>query len=79
MPTRFANTLQQTLKQRRRRKVRKILSIDGKTQCGTANKTQKASHIVSVVDNKGFCIGQEIVDEKSNEITAIPDYFTILA
>ena len=53
-------------------KVRKILSIDGKTQCGNGNKDHKANHIVSVVDNKGFCLGQELVDEKSNEITAIP-------
>jgi len=46
-------------------KVRKILSIDGKTQCGNGNKDHKANHIVSVVDNKGFCLGQELVDEKS--------------
>jgi predicted transposase YbfD/YdcC len=54
-------------------KIKKILSIDGKTQRGNGNKNQKANHIVSAVDENGFCLGEERVDEKSNEITAIPD------
>lgn len=54
-------------------KVRKILAIDGKTQCGSGNDTQKANHIVSAVDENGFCLGQKRVDDKSNEITAIPE------
>ena len=54
-------------------KLRKILSLDGKTQRGNASAGQKANHIVSAVDNNGFCIGEELVDEKSNEIVAIPE------
>jgi len=54
-------------------KLRKILSLDGKTQRGNGNAGQKANHIVSAVDNNGFCIGEELVEEKSNEITAIPE------
>jgi len=54
-------------------KIKKILAIDGKTQRGNAAENQKANHIVSAVDNNGFCLGQKRVDEKSNEITAIPD------
>jgi len=54
-------------------KIKKILAIDGKTQCGNGNKNQKANHIVSAVDENGFCLGQKRVDEKTNEITAIPD------
>ena len=54
------------------RKLRKILSIDGKTQRGNSTKTQKANHIVSAVDDNGICITEELVDDKSNEITAIP-------
>ena len=54
-------------------KIKKILAIDGKTQCGNKTSSQKANHIVSAVDENGFCIGQELVDDKSNEITAIPD------
>ncbi|BCJ92833.1 hypothetical protein acsn021_04020 [Anaerocolumna cellulosilytica] len=54
-------------------KLRKILAIDGKTQRGNSNKNQKANHIVSAVDEKGFCLGQTRVEEKTNEIKAIPE------
>lgn len=54
-------------------KIKKILAIDGKTQRGNGTASQKANHIVSAVDENGFCLGQKRVDEKSNEITAIPD------
>jgi predicted transposase YbfD/YdcC len=54
-------------------KVKKILAIDGKTQCGNGNCNQKANHIVSAVDENGFSLGQQRVSDKSNEITAIPD------
>lgn len=54
-------------------KLRRILSIDGKTQRGNGNKHQKANHIVSAVDEHGFCVGQKRVEEKTNEITAIPE------
>jgi len=53
-------------------KVKKIFSLDGKTQRGNGNKNQKANHIVSAVDENGLCMGQKRVSEKSNEITAIP-------
>jgi len=53
-------------------KITKILAIDGKTQRGNGNANQKANHIVSAVDEDGFCLGQKRVNEKSNEITAIP-------
>ena len=35
------------------------------------------NHIVSVVDDNGFCFGQEQVDEKSNEIPALLDKVNI--
>lgn len=54
-------------------KIKKILAIDGKTQRGNGNKEQKANHIVSAVDDNGFCLGQVVVSEKTNEITAIPE------
>jgi predicted transposase YbfD/YdcC len=53
-------------------KIRRILAVDGKTQRGNGNAEQKANHIVSAVDNNGFCLGETLVDDKSNEITAIP-------
>lgn len=53
-------------------KLKKLLAIDGKTQRGNGNKNQRANHIVSAVDEHGICLGQQLVQEKSNEITAIP-------
>jgi predicted transposase YbfD/YdcC len=53
-------------------KLNKILAIDGKTQRGNATSRQRPNHIVSAVDEHGICYGQEVVCEKSNEITAIP-------
>jgi len=54
------------------KKIRQVLGIDGKTQRGNGSGTQKANHIVSAVDDKGFCLGEVLTNEKSNEITAIP-------
>ena len=53
-------------------KLKKILSLDGKTQRGNKREGRKANHIVSAVDNNGFCLSEVLVEEKSNEITAIP-------
>lgn len=55
-------------------KLRKIIAIDGKTLRGNTQKGSKPSHIVSAwCDEDGFCLGQVAVEEKSNEITAIPE------
>jgi predicted transposase YbfD/YdcC len=54
-------------------KLKKILSLDGKTQRGNGNSKQKANHIVSAVDEDGICMGQKLVQEKTNEIKAIPE------
>lgn len=54
-------------------KIKKILSIDGKTQRGNSTETQKANHIVSAVDEDGFCLGQVKADDKTNEIRVIPE------
>ena len=54
-------------------KIKKIIGIDGKTQCGNDTDEQKANHIVSAVDDAGFCLGQVKTSDKSNEITAMPE------
>lgn len=59
-------------------KIKRLLAIDGKTQRGNSSKTQKANHIVSAVDERGFCLGQKRVEEKTNEIKAIPDLLDCL-
>lgn len=53
--------------------LKKIICIDGKTMRSNKRKDGKASHIVSAWSREdGFCLGQKAVEEKSNEITAIP-------
>jgi len=70
----FQGKFVEVMNNQERSKIKRILGIDGKTQRGNKNKNQeKANHIVSVVDDNGFCLGQQLVNEKSNEITAIPD------
>ena len=59
-------------------KVKRLLAIDGKTQRGNGNKNQKANHIVSAVDERGFCLEEKRVEEKTNEIKAIPELLECL-
>lgn len=54
--------------------LKKIIALDGKTMRGNQQKDTKACHIVSAWSKEdGYCLGQKAVDEKSNEITAIPE------
>lgn len=59
-----------------------VVAIDGKTIRKSNNKNigKSAYHMVSAYasENK-VCLGQEVVDEKSNEITAIPKLLDTLA
>lgn len=59
-------------------RIKRLLAIDGKIQRGNSSKNQKANHIVSAVDEKGFCLGQKRVEEKTNEIKAIPELLDCL-
>ena len=58
------------------------LNFDGKTICGShdrVNGKKKGAHIVSAwVNELGICFAQQKVDEKSNEITAIPEVLNML-
>ena len=54
--------------------LKKIICIDGKTMRSNKKGDGKAGHIVSAWSKEdGFCLGQKAVEEKSNEITAIPE------
>lgn len=58
-----------------------IIAIDGKTVCGArnTNEDKSAIHIVSAWASKyRIVIGQVKTDEKSNEITAIPELLKLL-
>lgn len=55
-------------------KLKKIICIDGKTMRSNSRKGSKPNHIVSAwCKEDGYCLGQKSVEEKSNEITAIPE------
>lgn len=55
------------------------VAIDGKTLCGSRNKLGKALHLVSAwATESHLSLGQVAVDEKSNEITAIPKLLELL-
>jgi len=57
-----------------------VVAIDGKTVRGAASKGGKFPlHIVSAFCTKNrLCLGQRSTDEKSNEITAIPQLLELL-
>lgn len=61
-------------------KLKKIICVDGKTMRANKRKGSKPSHIVSAWSREdGYCLGQKAVDEKSNEITAIPKVLETIA
>lgn len=51
-----------------------VIAIDGKTICGSGNNEHRAYHVVSafVVENQ-ITLGEIATQEKSNEITAVPE------
>jgi predicted transposase YbfD/YdcC len=58
-----------------------VISIDGKTICGSKDKpkNKRAVHIVSAwASQNGIVLGELATDEKSNEITAIPELLKLL-
>jgi len=59
-----------------------VVAIDGKTIRGSYDTVSgnKAKHIVSAYATQAhLCLGQEITDQKSNEITAIPQLLDLLS
>ena len=56
-----------------------IISIDGKTSRGSIDEQSRGIHIVSAIcRSHSLVIGQVKTDEKSNEITAIPELLDML-
>jgi len=54
-----------------------VLAADGKAQRGFQGNDKM--HYVNIYDTKnGLCLGQEKVDDKSNEITALPKLLEVL-
>lgn len=61
------------------REQRAVIAIDGKTICGSGNAKHSAYHVVSafVAENE-ITLGEIAVDEKSNEITAVPELLDLI-
>ena len=57
-----------------------VISIDGKTICGSRDKGKKSIvHMVSAwAEVNNIVLGQLKIDDKSNEITAIPELLKLL-
>jgi predicted transposase YbfD/YdcC len=57
----------------------KLVAIDGKTARGSRTATRLALHVVRAwVKDNGLVLGQFATEEKSNEITAIPELLDLL-
>jgi len=56
-----------------------VIAIDGKTICGSGTESHRAYHVVSafVAENQ-LVLGELVTDEKSNEITALPELLASL-
>lgn len=61
--------------------LRGVVAVDGKTQRGSRSSIlSEVSHTVNAWSTElGVCLGQESVDSKSNEITAVPELLEKLA
>lgn len=65
---------QELLNREEGKTLKKIICIDGKPMRSNKQGEGKPSHIVTAWSREdGFSLGQRAVDEKSNEITAIPE------
>jgi transposase DDE domain len=54
-------------------KLKKVIAIDGKTMRGNKQNNSKPNHIVTAWSREGgYSLGQQTINEKSNEIKAIP-------
>lgn len=61
------------------RKNDAIVAIDGKPICGSGNDKHRSYHVVSafVADNH-ITLSEITVEEKSNEITAVPQFLDLI-
>lgn len=52
----------------------RLINVDGKTICGSENGNHRAYHVVSAwIGECGITLGELQVDEKTNEIKAVPE------
>jgi predicted transposase YbfD/YdcC len=74
-PEAMEELLKQTADFVRERKQKEVISFDGQTERGTSDKANdvKGIHLLSAWSSSNeICLGQIKVDDKTNEITAMP-------
>jgi len=78
-PKFFGNCLIELSRRLREKVSGEVVAIDGKTHRGTAGKGSAALHTLNAwaVENR-LVLGQLAVEEKSNEITAVPQLMDML-
>ena len=58
---------------------RETIAIDGKTICGSGNEKHRAYHVISAfVAETQLTLGEITVEEKSNEIIAVPELLELI-
>lgn len=80
-PKQFAKCFTEWMKEVTELSKGTIVAIDGKTACGTADKSKgkKGIHIVNAwCSSNRMVLGQVKTDVKSNEITAVPELLDML-
>ena len=61
------------------RKSRCVVGIDGKTERGSGNGDHSAYHVITAfIAESQITLGEVVTDEKSNEITAVPELLKII-
>lgn len=78
-PAHFGECLIELSRRLREQVAGDIVAFDGKTHCRTGNKGGPALHMLNAwsVENR-LVLGQLAVEEKSNEITAVPQLMDML-
>jgi predicted transposase YbfD/YdcC len=77
-PTALAGSLKGWLENKENSGGRNV-NVDGKTIRGSRGKEQSARHVISAwVAENNITLGELAVDEKSNEITAIPELLDLI-
>ena len=80
-PSEFMNCMSSWVDALRQRVGEEIVSIDGKTSCGSGNALggSKPLHMVRAwASQHHLVLGQQACEEKSNEITAIPKLLELI-
>jgi len=77
-PTEFERCFASWVQSIRKRTQDEIVSIDGKTLCGSGDEHTAVQMVSAWANANQLVLGQVRVKEKSNEITAVPELLEIL-